>query len=66
MTFCSRYLDENVETKSTRSFRNEDEGSRYSGRVMGMKIQFQLDPITIIQAHRYMLANTNVVTPYIE
>lgn len=30
MTFCSRYLDKNVETKSTRPFRNAD-GVNYSG-----------------------------------
>ena len=64
MTFCARYLGENVETKSSRPLRNED-GGNY-GRPVGKKIQFELDPTMLVQARSYVLANTDVVSPYIE
>ena len=64
-TFCSRYLADNVETRSSRPIRTDDGGNFYD-RPVGKKVQFQLDPTIMIQTHRYVLANTNSVAPFIE
>ena len=64
MTFCARYLD-NVETKSSRPVRNF-EGKDRCGRAAGKGKRFLLDEVTRAQAHRYVLANTDVVTPFQE
>ena len=65
MTFCSRYLGDNVETKSSRPIRTDDKGND-SGRAVGKKVQIQLDEETLVQAHRYVLFNTDSVAPFIE
>lgn len=65
MTFCSRYLNDNVETKSNRPIKNDD-GCNVFGRAVGKGVQFRLDPTTLAQAHRYVLSNTDVVAPFVE
>ena len=55
MNFCARYLNE-VETKSNRPIRNDDGGNKFG----------RLDDISWIQAHRYVLVNTEVVIQFRE
>lgn len=64
MTFCSRYL-EDAETKLNRPTRNDD-GGKISGRHMGKEVDFTLDYVTRMQAHRYILFNTEELEPYME
>lgn len=75
LTFCSRYLDDNVETKLTRVGRNDDveecitkELSIFSrpGRPLGSKnniVTFSAD--TLAKAHRYVLFNCDAVSVFI-
>ncbi|XP_040364563.1 uncharacterized protein LOC121050060 [Rosa chinensis] len=62
MTFCSRYLDE-VETKSNRPDRNYDGGTNF-GRRLGKGVKIHLDDVSRAQAHKYVLMNTDAVTPF--
>jgi hypothetical protein len=58
MHFCSLYLND-VETKSNRPKRNKDgDGDKHG-------IKFKLTDIEWIQAHRWILFHTDVVTPYL-
>ena len=63
LTFCSRYLHD-VETKLNRPIRNYEGEQR--GRSLGKGKLFLLDKTAWEQAHRYVLANSNVVTPFRE
>ena len=63
LTFCSRYLDD-VETKLTRPSRNSS--CEEVGRGLGKGRSVYLDPITREQGHRYVLANSDSITPYRE
>lgn len=69
LTFCSRYLQD-VETKSCRPDRNCETGHDYvsheGGRRLGKANDFILDDITYIQAHRYVLVNSEIVAPFRE
>ena len=64
MNFCAMYLDD-VETKSNRPLRNYDGGENL-GRPLGEGIPFLLDDVTWAQAHRYVLFNTDSVSPFLE
>ncbi|KAL9441880.1 hypothetical protein AB3S75_020389 [Citrus x aurantiifolia] len=64
MNFCARYLNE-VETKSNRPIRNDDGGNKF-GRPFGKGVRVRLDDISWVQAHRYVLVNTEVVTQFRE
>lgn len=59
LTFCSLYLHD-VESKLNRPIRNYEGG----GRGLGKMKLILLDQIACEQAHRYVLANSNAVTPY--
>ncbi|CAN1279776.1 hypothetical protein LINPERPRIM_LOCUS17158 [Linum perenne] len=73
--YCSRYF-EDVETRFNRPARNNDEMDHVSmtdapinmisGRSIGKVSNVTLDEKTIIQAHRYVLYNSDVVQPFIE
>lgn len=65
MIFCSRYLDDNVETRLSRPIRKNEIGN-YFGSTVGKIIQLRLDLITLTQAHRYILGNIDSVAPFIE
>ncbi|KAL0405947.1 UNVERIFIED_CONTAM: hypothetical protein Slati_3908600 [Sesamum latifolium] len=62
MNFCSRYLSD-VETKENRTPRNYD-GDETMGRVVGKGERFFIDSCTLLQAHRYILSNTDAVEPF--
>lgn len=64
MNFCARYLNE-VETKSNRPIRNDDSGNKF-GRPFGKGVRVRLDDISWVQAHRYVLVNTEAVTQFRE
>lgn len=64
MTFCTQYLSD-IETRSNRPRRNDDEGVE-SGRFVGREENITLDYISRVQAHRYVLFNTEDVRPYLE
>lgn len=67
MTFCSRYLDD-VESKLNRPVRNDDGGDagQVGGRALGKQERFSLNLLQKTQAHRYILFNTESITPYRE
>lgn len=65
MIFCSRYLDDNVETRLSRPIRKNEIGN-YFGSTVGKIIQLRLDLITLTQAHRYILGNIDSMAPFIE
>ena len=68
MTFCSKYLDD-VESKLTRPVRNydcSDNDDQIGGRPLGKEHVFILGDVQKKQAHRYILFNVDVVTPYRE
>lgn len=67
MTFCSRYLDD-VESKLNRPVRNDDGGDagQVGGRPLGKQERFSLNLLQKTQAHRYILFNTESITPYRE
>ena len=68
MNFCARYLDD-VETKSNRPIQNYDGGanpSKLSGRPLGKEERFLIYNVTWVQAHRYVLMNSDVITPFRE
>ena len=58
LTFCSRYLD-SVETVFTRPARNIDDAK-------GSITNITLDPISLMQAHRYVLFNNDEVRTMLE
>ncbi|KAL0386229.1 UNVERIFIED_CONTAM: hypothetical protein Sradi_3017200 [Sesamum radiatum] len=62
MNFCSRYLSD-VETKENRTPRNYD-CDETMGRVVGKGERFFIDSCTLLQAHRYILSNTDEVEPF--
>ncbi|TXG61774.1 hypothetical protein EZV62_013137 [Acer yangbiense] len=57
--FCSRYLND-VETKWNRPPRIDGRFNKRKG------VRIHLDEITWVQAHRYVLVNSDVVTPFRE
>ena len=59
MNFCARCLTD-VESKSNRPIRNDD-GDNDIGRGLGRGQQFEIDDVTFIQAHRYVLVNIDSV-----
>ncbi|XP_058207722.1 uncharacterized protein LOC131320847 [Rhododendron vialii] len=63
LTFCARYLHD-VETKLSRPIRNYD--GEHGGRGLGKGKLFELDNIAWAQAHRYVLANSDVIAPFRE
>lgn len=71
--FYSQYLD-GIETRFSRPRRNEDTLKEYDanylfssgGRFMGKTEMTKLDPITWVQAHRYVLFQHEEVKSYIE
>ena len=58
-------MAEDVETKSNRPSRNDDGGNDL-GRGVRQGRKFRLDSVTRIQAHRYVLANSDAVAQFIE
>ncbi|KAG8387592.1 hypothetical protein BUALT_Bualt02G0037300 [Buddleja alternifolia] len=64
MIFCSRYLND-VETNANKHPRNHDEDNS-NGRLIGNGKKFHLDHVTWVQAHRYVLQNSDVVKIYRE
>lgn len=63
LTFCSRYLHD-VETKLNRPLRNY-EGKQGGNNSKKGKL-FLLDNIAWEQAHRYVLSNSNEVSPFMQ
>ena len=61
LTFCSRYLND-VETKLNRRPRNYE--GEQEGRGLGKGKLILLDDIAYEQAHRYVLANSDIVDPF--
>ena len=59
MNFCARYITD-VESKSNRPIRNDD-GDDNIGRGLGRGEQFEINYLTFIQAHRYVLDRKSVV-----
>ncbi len=73
MTFCSRYLNGVENRFKARNLLDDEldvaEGFSifsHQGHAIGKKIFTTLDPTLLKQAHRYVLSNCDVVTPYIE
>lgn len=75
LSFCSLYLDENVETRHNRVGRNEDgdctvsEGIKIfsvAGRPLWIGEPFVLDKRTLEKAHRYVLFNCDEIKSKIE
>lgn len=64
MTFVSRYLND-VESKENRPPRNYDDDCEF-GKPLGKGISTVFDHVTIIQAHRWVLANCDDLQPYRE
>ncbi|KAK2972756.1 hypothetical protein RJ640_019404 [Escallonia rubra] len=68
VTFCSSYLNNNVETKLNRPVRlDDDEDSSINsvgGHPLGASEGFVLDDISYAQAHRYVLVNSDAITQY--
>ena len=62
MNFCARYLID-VESKSNRPIQNDDSDNDI-GCGLGRGQQFEIDDLTFIQAHRYVLVNTNSVITF--
>ncbi|XP_038706800.1 uncharacterized protein LOC120002208 isoform X2 [Tripterygium wilfordii] len=62
MNFCAQYLQD-VETKSNRPARNY-EGSENIGHAVGGENTFILDDNTLVQAHRYILFNTESIEDF--
>ena len=58
LIFCSRYL-ESVETVFNRPIRNVDDAT-------GAMSNIQLDSTEWVQAHRYVLFNSNEIIPFRE
>lgn len=58
LIFCSRYL-ESVETVFNRPIRNVDDAT-------GAMLNIQLDSTEWVQAHRYVLFNSNEIIPFRE
>ena len=58
LIFCSRYL-ESVETVFNRPIRNVDD-------AIGAMSNIQLDSTEWVQAHRYVLFNSNEIIPFRE
>jgi hypothetical protein len=77
LTFCSRYMDDDIETQFNRPRRvcdesNENEPSFASsifpqlGKPVGAASMFTLTQMQKQQVHRYVLLNCAIVTPYVE
>ncbi|KAK2978476.1 hypothetical protein RJ640_003230 [Escallonia rubra] len=68
VTFCSRYLIDDVETKLNRPVRLDDGGDTSINSVGGRPLEasegFVLDDISYAQAHRYVLVNSDAITQY--
>ncbi|KAL0463180.1 UNVERIFIED_CONTAM: hypothetical protein Slati_0205600, partial [Sesamum latifolium] len=62
MTFCSRYLSD-VESNVYKLPRNND-GNHNNDRLIGNGKRFHLNHVTWVQAHRYMLGNSDAVKSY--
>lgn len=75
LTFCSRYI-EDIETRFNRQRRvcdnpNDNECFVSSifplgGKVVGGSSMFTLTHMQKLQAHRYVLLNCAIVTPFVE
>jgi hypothetical protein len=74
LTFCSRYLDD-IETRFSRPRRVCDEPNKPSyvssifpqlGKPVGASSMFTLTQMQKLQAHRYVLLNCPIVTPFVE
>ncbi|KAL4287934.1 hypothetical protein AHAS_Ahas19G0235800 [Arachis hypogaea] len=59
LTFCSRYLNDNVRTKFNNPTKNLD-------GPIGNGVMISLDPLMWEQSHRYVLFNCNITAPYIK
>lgn len=75
LTFCSMYLHERVDTRFSRLQRNFDNvGTELQcsstltkhGRPLWNGEMFTLEETTWVQAHRYVLFNTDAISPYLE
>ncbi|KAL0281835.1 UNVERIFIED_CONTAM: hypothetical protein Sangu_2986300 [Sesamum angustifolium] len=62
MTFCSRYLSD-VESSVYKLPRNNG-GNHNTSRLIGNGKRFHLDHVTWVQAHRYVLENSDAVKSY--
>lgn len=59
LTFCSRYLNDGVQTKFNRLTRNFD-------APIGDGVMTSLDPVMWELAHRYVLFNYDITEPYVK
>jgi len=59
LTFCSRYLDDDIQTKFNKPARSLD-GPIRDG------VMTSLDPLTWEQAHRYVLFNYEAIKPFLK
>ncbi|KAK7293883.1 hypothetical protein RJT34_16760 [Clitoria ternatea] len=59
LTFCSRYLKDDVQTKFNRPMRNLD-------GLIGDGVMTSLEPLVWEQEHRYVLFNSDIIEPYIK
>ena len=75
LTFCSRYLNEDADTRFNRPTRNNDDsgsnrpnGSLFPnvGRPLGGKEGIMLDEDDWVRAHRYVLFNCDALYTYQE
>lgn len=73
LTFCSRYLENEIETRFNRGSRVDDDPPESSsslfpciGKPVGGSSYFDLTPIEMLQAHRHVLVNCDEVQPFIE
>lgn len=64
MTFVSRYLDD-VESRENRPSRYYCDDTNM-GKPLGKETQVIFDRITLMQAHRWVLANSDILKSYRE
>lgn len=64
MTFVSRYLDD-VETKENRPPRYNDDDNEM-GTPIGKRTDVIFERVTLMQAHRWVLSNSDILKPYRE
>ena len=73
LTFCSRYFDNEIETRFNRGGRVDDDPFESSsslfpnvGKSVGAVTFFTLSTIEWVQAHRHVLVNCKEIEPFIE
>lgn len=73
LTFCSRYFDNEIETRFNRVGRVDDDPFESAsslfpnvGKPIGGSSYFTLTPTELLQAHRHVLINCPEAQPFIE